>query len=55
MHKEGLEIYNNLIKLCILIIFTSIRKDKEILLDTITCISPCSHNNLHDQLNYNFH
>ena len=41
MHK-GLEImYSDY--------FTSITKEKEILLDKITCISPYSHNNLNDQ------
>ena len=33
MHKEGLETYNELIKIFILLLCTSIRQDKEILLD----------------------
>ena len=33
MHKEGLETYNDLIKICILILCTSTRQDKKILLD----------------------
>ena len=33
MHKEGLETYDDLIKIFILLLYTSIRQDKEILLD----------------------
>ena len=59
MHKEGLETYNDFIKISILLFCTSIRQDKEfeiinIELYIITCMSPYCHNNLYDQLNYNF-
>ena len=56
MHKEGLETYKDLIKIFILLICISIRQDWDIEITIIgSCMSPCIHNNLHDQLNYNFH
>ena len=44
--------------LIILLLCISVRQDKEItinywiIINTSTCISPCSHNNLHRELNY---
>ena len=52
MHKEGLETYNDLIKIFILLLCTSIRQNREIEI-IITCTSPYSHNNVHDHTNYN--
>ena len=62
MHKEGLEAYNDFIKISILLFCTAIRQDKEFeitiielyIITLFTCMSPCCHNNLYDQLNYNF-
>ena len=52
MHKEGLETYNGLIKIFILLLLDRIEKLELQLLDYNYM---CIRNNLHDQSNYNFH
>ena len=56
MHKEGFETYKDLIKyLFCFFVYLLDRISKlqlRIIISTSTCISPYSHNNLHDQLNY---
>ena len=54
MLKEGLETYNVLIKIFILLLCISIRQDRDIELQLLDYNYVYIHNNLHDKLNYNF-